>query len=58
MKDTVEADKIANRIMKETGLSYGELNQWIEYRDNFEYYHPEMKKYSKEFDQITDKKLW
>jgi len=58
LKNTKEADNIVKQIQKETWLSYGEIDQWIEYRDNFEYHHPEMKKYSKEYDQITDKKLW
>ena len=58
LKETAEADKIANRIMKETWLSYGDFEQWIENKDQWEYYHPEMKKYDKEYKQITEKKLW
>ena len=58
MKDTKDAWAIEDKIEKETWLSYSEIEQWIENKEQMEYYHPELKKFDKEYNQMTEKKLW
>ena len=57
-KDTAEADKILNKIEKETWLSYWELSQWMEYRDVYERDYPILKNYADDFDKLVDYKIF
>lgn len=53
-----EAKEIISSIQKETGLSYWEVNQWIEFPAEYERMYPELKKYSDLHDKVADKKLF
>lgn len=53
-----EAKEIISNIQKETGLSYWEVNQWIEFPAEYERMYPELKKYSDLHDKVADKKLF